>query len=189
MDIKGFADFVVDKWLEFQQTEVSESIEDLSNREFGDEAEIYVSQKFYYNDKTFKTARTKGSRSPADVFALRISLNSYILLLTQVKSSRKVNEIKGLLPDDIKNFSEFAHFVSSCISRSEYLPELKDNPYIIAYGYAGVFSDAPGRFNIVKTECFGHVNTRYKLAIDLKFDLFEAKNDFELLIDNHPHQI
>ncbi|MCE9566001.1 MAG: hypothetical protein K8U57_28590 [Planctomycetes bacterium] len=91
------------------------------------------------------TKRTKGSKSPADVWGASAALGGVILALVQVKAARQPNKPAVLTAEHEETLGNFSDLVWTQYFRSTVVPlELRTKPLIIATSYAGVQFDDVG---------------------------------------------
>lgn len=84
-DFEVFTTYVVKKWRGDKVALLaSTGLNGLSNREYGDLAEIFVQKKLNPNYKAFITT---GSQSPADIIAVARRNGYWHIMLVRVKSS------------------------------------------------------------------------------------------------------
>ncbi len=105
---------------------------DVGNR--GEECIVYrLSLQDYYAE------RSPGSRTPADVYAIK-DLGSFIhIALASVKSTATEKDAALLDSGEQKDAERFPSFVKDVVEKSGRIPEkIKERKIIISIGYAGI---------------------------------------------------
>lgn len=132
-----FVDYVIKKWRTDKSIILeSAGLGELSNREYGDMAKEYICRKIEKLEPKYLPFLSKGSQSPADIFAVSRRNGYWHIMLIQAKSSDSVDSIYRLNSDDKKVFDAFANFVKLEILNSGLLDEYKTKPIIISSGYS-----------------------------------------------------
>lgn len=122
----------------------------LSNRETGDLAEQAVLRRL---DKiNYEAYITPGSKSPADIFAVKRRQGYWHIMLIQVKSSGRVDTIKKLNAAKIDELNKLAKFVKDRIKSIPLMKDYADKSVLISTGYAGIHSSETksGLRNLIK---------------------------------------
>lgn len=108
-------------------------------RIIGDKAEKYIYYRIKKSIKNYFPVISKGSRTPADIYASNTHSDFIHIMLIQVKCSTKgENKISKLNDADKKKFYELAQFVHEKYSESEFSKNHNGKSHIITTGYAGV---------------------------------------------------
>lgn len=137
---------------------------EISKRKTGDKGEVFILKKL--KALGFDGFVTPGSKSPADIFAVKRRQNYYHIMLIQVKASKNANSIKKLTHNQIEKLNELAKFVKERIRKSELLKNYGSSSILISTGYAGVHSNQAGenlrhllkhtdRFHFIKIKLVG----------------------------------
>lgn len=93
----------------------------------------------------FTTARSPGSRSPADVWGAAHADGVTHVALVQVKTARKGRAPATLTDDEERALERFCRLVHGLFYKSPNVPaDLKARPLVISAGYAGVVFDLYG---------------------------------------------
>jgi hypothetical protein len=91
------------------------------------------------------TKRTKGSKSPADVWGASPGLGGVVLALVQVKAARQPNKPAALTAEQEEALGSFSDLVWTQYFRSTVVPlEMKTKPLVIATTYAAIQFDDVG---------------------------------------------
>jgi hypothetical protein len=168
-DFNLIVDEIVKNWKQKEILLLKEGgLVGVSKRRQGDIAEDFVvslAEDLPY----FRTIeKSKGSKSPADVYSLYRRPDFWHLMLIQVKSSVNKDKIHLLNKDEIKEMKELVKVARITINNSDEAKIFWDKSFIISAGYAGVWR--------IEAENF----TRHKL---IHTDLFEAKRLNKIEID------
>jgi hypothetical protein len=132
----------------------------VSKRRQGDIAEDFV-VGLAENLPYFRVIeKSKGSKSPSDIYALYRRPDFWHLMLIQVKSSIDKDKIHFLNEGEITEMKKLVKVAKITINNSKESKIFKDKPFVISAGYAGVW----------RIEAKN--NTRHKL---LFWDLYDFK--------------
>ncbi|WP_298507487.1 hypothetical protein [uncultured Kordia sp.] len=146
-----FVDETVTKWrLKKKYILENQGLAGVSNRESGDSAENYILRKIGGLPQNYIGKKSKGSQSPADIFAVARRGRFWHIMLIQVKSSENKNNIYTLNEEDKKVLNEFAKFFKKELRASKTMSNYKNSAVIISAGYAGVFNDLKNRKHFLK---------------------------------------
>ena len=139
-NFKKFVDSVVAKWRNEKPTIIAKLGAVLpSNRVMGDWAEKNVVNKIKELKPEYIVFLSKGSQSPADIYAISKRLSFYHIMLIQVKSSITYDDIVKLNEEDLKLYYELGKMVKDEFKKQ--YPEFKEKPVLISMGYIGVFNE------------------------------------------------
>ncbi|MCB9235273.1 MAG: hypothetical protein H6581_26700 [Bacteroidia bacterium] len=171
--MEPFEDFVkeaVRKWQVEKGTILKRGgLAGLSNREYGDQAEVFVKGLVEALTPNYSASITPGSQSPADIMAICQRRGFWHLMLIQVKSSMQVNNIYRLTPDDKKVFRVFARFLKKEIVAAGLLGNSKVKDFVVSFGYAGVVRSGDQK------------RPTHELAFAEYYDRYKSRNrDFEV---------
>lgn len=148
----------------------------LPNRVAGDKAEQAVVRKL--SKIKYEAYITPGSKSPADIFAVKRRQGYWHIMLIQVKSSGKVSTIKKLNKDKTDELNEFGKFVKAQFKTVELMKDYSEKPVLISTGYVAVHSleSKSGLRNLVKsTELYSVFRTNFS-----NVDFAKAKEKVEV---------
>ncbi|QTE21235.1 hypothetical protein [Polaribacter cellanae] len=135
-----FVDEIVSKWFSEKKAILeSAGLAGISNRETGDLVEDYILRKIKGLPQNYIGKKSKGSRTPIDVFAVARRGRYWHIMLIQVKSSEYKDKIYKLNQNEIKVLNEFAKFFKKEFTLSKLLRNYKDSSIMFSTGYAGVF--------------------------------------------------
>ena len=151
-----FVDEIVKQWRS-EKKSILESVglKGVSNREVGDSAEDYILRKVDKISPKYTAVKSKGSQTPADIFAVGNRGKFWHIMLIQVKSSKSLDGIYQLSPLEKKHFNEFAKFLKKQFNSSSHLRDYKGKSIIISTGYAGVYVDEKnGRHSLKQAEYY-----------------------------------
>lgn len=139
-DFKKFVDSVVVKWRSERPTIMAKLGAVLpANRIMGDWAEKNVVNRVKELRPEYTVFLSKGSQSPADIYAISKRQSFYHIMLVQVKSSISYNDIVKLNEEDLKLYYELGKIVKEEFKKQ--YPEFKDKPLLVSMGYIGVFNE------------------------------------------------
>jgi len=126
----------------------------LPNRVIGDKAEQAVVRRL--ENIKYKACITPGSKSPADIFAVRRRQGYWHIMLIQVKSSGHISKIKKLNDTKVEELNELGKFVKAQIKSAPIMNVYADKPVLISTGYVGVHSleTKSGMRNLLKETIF-----------------------------------
>ena len=126
----------------------------LPNRVAGDKAEQYIVRKL--NTLNYEAYITPGSKSPADIFAVKRRQGYWHIMLIQVKSSKKVSTIKKLNEAKIEELNDLGKFVKAQLKKVEMMNDYSSKPVLVSTGYAAVYSleSKNGLRNLIKNTEF-----------------------------------
>ena len=148
----------------------------LPNRVAGDKAEQYVVRKL--NGLNYEAYITPGSKSPADIFAVKRRQGYWHIMLIQVKSSVKVSTIKKLNKTKVEELNNLGKLVKAQIKKIELMKSYASKPTLVTTGYVAIHSleSKIGHRNLVK-------NTEFYSAFRSNFsqvDFAKAKEKAEI---------
>jgi hypothetical protein len=177
LNMKGFDSFVDDvvaKW----RTEKKIILERgglagaANNRYSGDAAEEYILRRIKGIPQNYLGKKSKGSQSPADIFAVANRGRYWHIMLIQVKSSEQQDSIYMLNDAEKKVLNEFAKLLKSELGSSKTMSNYKNSAVIITTGYAGVFNDQKNNRHLLKhTKYFSSFKRNMSGVVDLKLKL------------------
>jgi hypothetical protein len=145
--MEWFEKFVADcaqRWAEIQPSEprvasFREWLEDFEGTatELGEFGEQFVAD--LVRKSGYTVGRPPGSRTPADVWAIRPGDMYTHIGLIQVKAAVEGGQPKRLAGDDQEGLKALAGFIGSRLLKSVFVPtEVRKIPLFISTGYAGV---------------------------------------------------
>ena len=120
------------------------------NRSAGESAEDYVLRRIKGLPQNYFGKKSRGSRSPADIFAVANRGRFWHIMLIQVKSSRQQKNIYTLNEDEIKVLNEFAKFFKKELGSSKTMINYKQSAVVVSTGYAGVYYDRKNNKHFLK---------------------------------------
>jgi len=129
----------------------------IPNRIAGDFSESYVLNKIKKLTPNYQSFLANGSKTPSDIYSVARRDGYWHIMLIQVKSSFKKENIYELSETEIKQFSELAKFIKTELKDSEILENYTGKPIVITTGYVGVLSiktDKTIQHRLVKTKAF-----------------------------------
>lgn len=139
-DFKKFVDTVVTKWRTEKSTITAKlSLAIPGNRVMGNWAEQEVVKNVKTLKPKYEVYLSKGSQSPADVYAFCRRQSFYHIMLIQVKSSAIFENVICLNENDLKLYYELGKMVKREFKKQ--FPELKEKPLLISMGYMAVFNE------------------------------------------------
>ena len=109
-----------------------------ANRVIGDWAEQEVVKRIKTLKPQYEVCLSKGSQSPADVYAICKRQSFYHIMLIQVKSSTTFEDVICLNDTDLKLYYELGKMVKKEFKKQ--YPELKEKPLLISMGYIAVLN-------------------------------------------------
>lgn len=139
-DFKEFVDTVVSNWRNKKSAIIAQlGLALPANRIMGDWAEKEVVKRIKTLKPEYKVYLSKGSQSPADVYAICKRQSFYHIMLIQVKSSSTFEDVICLNNTDLKMYYELGKMVKKEFKKQ--YPELKEKPLLISMGYIAVFNE------------------------------------------------
>lgn len=139
-NFKKFVDTVVSKWRNEKPSIIAQlGLALPSNRIMGDWAEKEVVRRIQTLKPKYEVFLSKGSQTPADVYAVFKRQSFYHIMLLQVKSSATFENIIKLNDSDLKLYYELGKMVKKEFKKQ--YPELKEKPLLISMGYIAVFNE------------------------------------------------
>ena len=136
-DFEFFVNLVVDNW----RTRLFGlgGMVSVSRRIQGDIAEDYIVKKVSSLKPSYTVVKSKGSQSPADIFALAKRKDYWHIMLIQVKSSVDKDGIYKLNSKEEKVFDDLAKVINETIKKSKFCNNYADKSILISAGYAAVW--------------------------------------------------
>lgn len=142
-----------------------------SNRYSGDAAEEYILRRIIGMPQSCLGKKSKGSQSPADIFAVANRGRYWHIMLVQVKSSERQESIYVLNDAEKKVLNEFAKLFKKELGLSKTMSNYKNSAVIITAGYAGVFNDKKNNRHLLKdTKFFSSYKRNMSGVVDLKLN-------------------
>jgi hypothetical protein len=139
-NFKKFVDTVVSKWRNEKPSIIAQlGLALPGNRIMGDWAEKGVVRRIQTLKPIYKVFLSKGSQTPADVYAVCKRQSFYHIMLLQVKSSATFENVIILNEADLKLYYELGKMVKKEFKKQ--YPELKEKPLLISMGYIAVFNE------------------------------------------------
>lgn len=136
---ENFVQQIVYDWPERQKITLAKGGE-ISARHIGDKAENYILYRVKKSIKSYYPVKTKGSRTPADIYAIYDYKDFFHIMLIQVKCSTKgEDKIKKLNREEEEELFELAKFVYAKYLQSDFSKSNNNKSSIITTGYAGVY--------------------------------------------------
>lgn len=151
-----FVDDVVTKWRSEKKVILERGglAGVVGNRHAGDSAEEYILRRIKGMPQNYLGRKSKGSQSPADIFAVANRGRFWHIMLIQVKSSEQQNNIYRLNEAEKKVLNEFAKFFKKELGSSKTMGNYKNSAVVISTGYAGVFNDQKNNRHLLKETKF-----------------------------------
>jgi hypothetical protein len=139
-NFKKFVDTVVSKWRNEKPSIIAQlGLALPGNRIMGDWAEKGVVRRIQTLKPKYEVFLSKGSQTPADVYAVCKRQSFYHIMLLQVKSSATFEDVICLNDTDLKVYYELGKMVKKEFKKQ--YPELKEKPLLISMGYIAVFNE------------------------------------------------
>lgn len=130
----------------------------ITTNELGDMGEDYV--KNLMNIQNYLSHTTRGSRSPADVWSIKVYNNIIHIPLIQVKSTLASEKPFDIVQSDENQIKNLSIFVYDEFQTSGIVPNLhRGKPLIISYGYAGVVFNKEMEASVYKPRYIGAIYT------------------------------
>lgn len=162
-NFQKFVNYIVLKWRRENKLILEKNgLSGVSNKEAGDEAELFLIDKMQTLLPSYTVVKSKGSFTPADIYAVGRKRGFWHIMLIQVKSTKTTNGIYKLSNREIKIFKELAKFINKEIKTSEYLKEETNTPIIITIGYAGL---QKVKTKYIVDDCYPYALYKHKAAI------------------------
>ena len=157
-DFEQIVDLVVTQWPK-REKKLFEGggLIGIPSRKMGDIAEDYIVTRISAITPNYTIIKSKGSRTPADIYALAKHKDYWHIILIQVKSSLQKDKIVSLNESDIKLFNELGETVRDVFKESVFSNKHGNKSILISNGYAGVWrikTDAGHRHRLEKTRIF-----------------------------------
>ena len=138
-NFKKFVDTVVSKWRNEKPSIIAQlGLALPGNRIMGDWAEKGVVRRIQTLKPKYEVFLSKGSQTPADVYAICKRQSFYHIMLIQVKSSTTFEDVICLNDTDLKVYYELGKMVKKEFKKQ--YPELKEKPLLISMGYIAVLN-------------------------------------------------
>ena len=139
-DFKVFVDSIVSKWRNEKPSIVAQlGLALPANRVMGDWAEKEVVKRVKFLKPEYEVYLSKGSQSPADIYAICKRQSFYHIMLIQVKSSIVIEDVIELNDVDLKLYYQLGKMVKEEFKRK--FPTLREKPLLISMGYIAVFNE------------------------------------------------
>lgn len=139
-DFKEFVDSIVSKWRNEKPSIIAQlGLAIPANRIMGDWAEKEVIKNIKEIKPEYEVYLSKGSQSPADIYAISKRQKFYHIMLIQVKSSIVIDDVIKLNDVDLKLYYQLGKMVKEEFKRK--FPTLKEKPLLISMGYIAVFNE------------------------------------------------
>ena len=143
-DFKKFVDTIVSKWRKEKPTLIAKlGLALPANRIMGDWAEQAVVKNIKTLKPEYEVYLSKGSQSPADVYAICKRQSFYHIMLIQVKSSKTIEDVIKLNENELKLYFELGKMVKQEFKKQ--YPELKNKPLLVSIGYIAVLNEVKRR--------------------------------------------
>lgn len=117
-----FVNYIALKWRRENKTILEKKgLSGMSNKEAGDKAELFLINKMETLLPNYTIVKSKGSFTPADIYAVGRKRGFWHIMLIQVKSTKTTNGTYKLSNREIKIFKELAKLINREIKTSKYL--------------------------------------------------------------------
>lgn len=141
-NFEKFVNHIASEWRKKHKTILeSGGLTGISNKEAGIKSELFLLKKIKKILPRYITIQSKGSFTPADIYAVGFRKNYWHIMLIQVKSAKKGYSIHKLNQFEVNELKELARLINKELKTSELIKDYRDKAIVISIGYAGIQDD------------------------------------------------
>jgi hypothetical protein len=161
-NFEKFVNHIASEWRKKQKTILeSGGLTGISNKEAGLKTELFLLKRMNQILPTYKTVKSKGSFTPADIYAVGYRKNYWHIMLIQVKSAEKGYAIHKLNQSEVSELKELAKLINKEIKTSELTKDYQEKAIVITIGYAGIQDD---KNDYIVKDCYPFTLYKHKTA-------------------------
>jgi hypothetical protein len=161
-NFEKFVNHIANEWRKKNKTILeSGGLTGISNKEAGIKSEMYLLKKINKILPRYIAIQSKGSFTPADIYAVGFRKNYWHIMLIQVKSAKKGYSIHKLNQSEVNELKELARLINKELKTSELIKDYQKKAIVITIGYAGIQDD---KNNYVVKDCYPFTLYKHKTA-------------------------